>query len=333
MRFQKKTLLMNKPERILIIRLKSIGDVLHTLPAVHAVRKNYPDAHISYLVCKSNALLLEGFSSIDDVLTLDRAAMKKNPLKALPILTTLFQRIRRAGYDLVIDMQGYGETAWLTRLSGAADRWGSVYKEGRRSAYTKGITRIDQIHVIDWNLQLLEACGLNIENPDNTFDLPETYLEKARERFIHYGLDPEKPTLMIQPFTSTDQKNWTFESYLAVAEHFRKKGIQVFFCGGPADREGLAPAEQAGFPIAAGEPLLVVGGMIKLSKLVLGGDTGILHIATALQRHVVMLMRGQTGPGSSIPYAHRDWVIDTTGYENIKHIPTERVITACAEAI
>lgn len=320
---------MKTPERILIIRLKSIGDILHTLPAVHAVRKNYPDAHISYLVRTSNALLLEGFSAVDEIITFDRADAKK-PLKTITSMTALIRRLRADEYDLIIDLQGYGETAWLSRLLGAPERWGSVYKENRRSAYTKGISRINKMHVIDWNLLLLKECGLDTEDPNNTFDLPENYLVKAREQFTANGLDPNRPTLMLQPFTSNPGKNWPLESYLAVAEHFKNQGIQVFFCGGPADREALSAA--AGYPVIAGAPFLVVAGMIKLSKLVIGGDTGILHLAAALQVPVRMILRRNASkPGCSIPYGHLDWVIDPTDYGKIEDIPAERVIRECRE--
>lgn len=321
------------PERILIIRLKSIGDILHTLPAVNAVRKNHPKAHISYLVCKSHAQLIEGFDAVDEIVSVDRKALKSTRT-AIHSFTSILWKIRFGGYTHVIDLQGYGETAWLSRLTRAPIRWGSVYREGRRSAYTRGITRRDDLHVIDWNLRLLKECGLDIGPPDNTFNLPNHYRERARAVFREHALDPQKPTLLIQPFTSREEKNWPFVKYLAVAEFFQTRGIQILFCGGQGDNPRLELARANGFPAITGEPLLVTAGLIELSRFVLGGDTGVLHLAVALNTRVLMLFnRDSSQPGCSIPYAHPDWVIDPTNYPDLSQIPTERVIDECQKTL
>lgn len=106
----------------------------------------------------------------------------------------------------------------------------------------------------------------------------------------------------------------------------------MFFCGGPTDLEALVPAKEAGFNVIAGKPLLVTAGLASLSTVVLGGDTGILHIATALQARVIMLFRSHaSNPGAPIPYGRPDWVIDPSGCENLKAIPPDRVIKECSK--
>lgn len=322
-----------KPERILIIRLKSIGDVLQTLPAVNAVRTSRPDAHISYLVCRSNAELLSGFTAVNEVITIDRAALKTGS-RAIPGLVSIIHRVCSRRFTHVIDLQGYGETAWLTWMSGAKQRWGSVYRCARRMAYTQGIRRRDDMHAIDWNLCLLRECGMPVGAPDNTFTLPAIYREKAELLFRQQRLDLGKPTLLIQPFTSRAEKNWPLEKYLAVADSFRRQGVQILFCGGPGDVVRLDPARMRGYPVIAGEPLLVTAGLISLSRLVLGGDTGILHLAIALGVRVLMLFnRRASEPGCSIPYGHPDWVVDPTGFGNLTAISVDRVLGACREAL
>ena len=115
-------------ENILLIRFKSIGDVILTLPAVHAVRENRPSAKITFLTSKENAVLLRGFREVDEVIALDRAALRSgNPLKILPEFFGLLRRLRAGKFSLAIDFQSYGETAWLARITGASQRWGSVY--------------------------------------------------------------------------------------------------------------------------------------------------------------------------------------------------------------
>jgi glycosyltransferase involved in cell wall biosynthesis len=155
---------------ILLIRLKSIGDVIFTLPAVNVVRDNYPTAKITFLTSLENASLLAGFREVNEVIPLDRAAFRSgNPLKVVPQFWGLLRRLRAGKFDLVVDLQGYGETAWLTRLTGAAQRWGSVYGQGREWAYTLGVTRDNPLHHVERGLAILRAGGLPVANLRNTF--------------------------------------------------------------------------------------------------------------------------------------------------------------------
>lgn len=323
---------MKTTERILLIRFKSIGDVLLTLPAVAAVRENFPAAKISFLVSKELAPIVEGFADVDDIIPVDRAAFRsKNPLTVCATGIRLFRELRRRKFSLAVDFQGYGETAWLARLSGARERWGSVYGRGRRWAYTRGVERDDALHVADWYLSLLRQCGLKIGAIRNEFVLPPPALDAARRFFAVQNLDAAKPALFIQPFTSTPRKNWPLENFLALAAHWRARGVQIIFGGGPSDRAALEPARAAGFPISAGVPLMVSAGLAKLSTVIIGGDTGLLHLAVAMDRRVIMLRPPNT-PENSVPFRHPDWAIIPRGANSIADITTDTVIAACARA-
>lgn len=153
---------MNTGENILVIRLKSIGDVLFTLPAVHALREYFPDANITFLTSKENVPLLRGFREVDGVITLDRAALR-NSFRAAPEIFRLLLRLRAGKFSLIVDFQGYGETAWLSWWSGALRRWGSLEGGRRRWAYTLGANRDYRIHPVEQNLSLLRQCGLPLK--------------------------------------------------------------------------------------------------------------------------------------------------------------------------
>src|SRR5665213_548154 len=318
---------------ILLIRLKSIGDVVLTLPAVNAVRDNFPAAKITFLTSKENAALLAGFREVNEILPLDRAALRSgNPLKVVPSLFALLRRLRAGKFDLVVDFQGFGETAWLSRLTHAPQRWGSVYGKGRKWAYTLGVTRDNALHHVDRSLAILRAGGLTIANLRNTFDLPAQSQAAARDFFRANQLDLARPTLFLQPFTSSPQKNWPLENYLAVAHHWRAQGWQIIFGGGPGDRAGLQPALAGKFIVSAGVSLLVTGGLMQCSTLVLGGDTGALHLAVALGKRAVMLM-DSTGPGRAIPFQHLDWALAPRLGENVPSITVQDVLTTCERAL
>ncbi len=320
------------PERILIIRLKSIGDVILTLPAVHVVRENFPSARITFLTSKENAVLLQGFKDVDEILPLDRAALRTaNPLKIVSEVVKLFRRLRTGKFSLVVDFQGYGETAWLTRLTGAPQRWGSLYDAGRKWAYTRGIPRDNNIQVADFYCSLLEQCGLKLGPLQNNFILPPEPLDRARDYFSQNHLDPRKPTLFIQALTSSPYKNWPLERFLALATHFRVQGIQILFGGGPKDAVSLQPARDAGFVVATDVPLLVAAGLVQLSTVTIGGATGLLHIAVAMKKRVIMIV-GKHKLETGLPFQHPDWVVRPDDSNDLATLPLETILAACTRA-
>jgi ADP-heptose:LPS heptosyltransferase len=157
-------------------------------------------------------------------------------------------------------------------------------------------------------------------------------LAAARGFFEAQALDPVKPTLVIQPFTSSPQKDWPFENYLAVARRWQATGVQVIFVGGPADRPRLEPARQEKFCVATGLPLLVSAGLVHLATLALGGDTGLGHLAVALERRVVMLMRDNR-PGSCVPFQHPAWAVAPAHPGRIQEIAVETVMAEMAKTL
>ena len=323
---------MEAKPNILLIRLKSIGDILFTLPAVHTVRENFPDARLHFLVSKEHAPLLRGFVEVDETLPLDRAVYRSGNLRAAVASTfELLRVLRRKKFPLAIDFQGYGETEFLSWWSGAPARWGCVYNRTRGWTYTRGVWRNDNIHIADWNLSLLQQCGLRTGRIRNEFDLPEDELAEARRFFAAHGFDAARPTLFLQPFTSSPHKNWPLENFLALARHWQARGWQVLFGGGPAERAALEPARAEGFPVAAGTPLLVSAGLVKLSTLAVGGVTGLIHLAVAMQKRVLMLI-GHPAREPGFPYQHRDWAVTPPGGGSVSEIRTDAVIEACARA-
>ena len=320
-------------ENILLIRLKAIGDVVLTLPAVHAVRQNFPAAKITFLTSKENVPLLQGFREVNDVIALDRAALRRgNPLKMLAEIFQLLWRLRAGKFDLVVDLHGYGETAWLTRITGAGERWGEIKHASRSWAYTRSVEQKSTVHAAKHHLEMLDACGLKIGSVRNEFSLPVAAANDARAWFISNRLDLAKPTLYLQPFTSEMRKNWPFEQHLALANYWQTRGVQIIVGGGPADKPLLEQARNLGFAVSAGLPKLTDAGLMQLSTLIVGGDTGFLHLAVALGRQVIMLMNSQA-PGNAVPFQHPDWVIVPHPGEPLASVTLETVIEATRTAL
>ena len=325
--------MMGPAPNILLMRLKSMGDVVFTLPAVHLLRESFPRARITFLVSAENAPLLEGFRDVDETFALNRARFRSgNPLHILTETFTLFRRLRGGRFSLVVDFQGYGETAWLAKLSGAPQRWASVHTTPRHWAYTHSFPYNYHTHPVEWYLSLLHQCGVRPGTVRNEFVLPAKALNEAQSFFAAHELALDRPTLLIQPFTSTAVKNWPLDRYRAVARHWCVQGRQVLFSGGPSDRSALEPLRLAGFPVSAGVPLLVSAGLAKLCALTLAADTGMLHLAAAMGKRVVAIIQS-TAPGNKYPFQHPDWAVTPSQGVDVATIDTEVVMAACERAL
>src|SRR6185312_15445186 len=320
---------MQAADRILVTRFKSMGDILFTLPAIHALRENFPRHQITFLTSREYMPLFAGFRDVDEVVSLDRSVLRSgNLLHWAQEMCSLMVLLHRKKFSLVVDFQGYGETALITRLTQAPQRWGTVYKSLRSYAYTKGIRRNPKIHPAESNLLLLKQCGLVVESARNEFAVPESALAEARQLFAKFELNAYRPSLFIQPFTSSAQKDWSLENFLTLANHWRNAGVQVLFGGGPADLPRLEPAVRAGFPVSAGAPLLVSAGLAKLCTVLVGGDTGLLHIAVAMNKRVVMIQGPHRHPERFYPFRRPDWKLMPAAKAPISTVSVREVINA-----
>ncbi len=301
---------MDTTKRVLIIRTKSIGDIVFTIPAVNVIRAGFPDADITFLTSCEFEPLVDAFEGIDRVLGMDRHSLRSvHFARGIAATWQLLREVRSGGFDLVVDFQNYGETAALAWLSRASRRVGFASRRLRSRAFTSPARRWGTAHPIDENVRLLREARLpHVEDPPNFYAVPEPHMEKARAFLRAHDVDPSGQILFVQPLTSQTWKNWPLERYLPVVRHFRAEGVSVLVGGGPADTERLGLLRDEGFPVTTEESLMTDAGLMQLSTIVLGGDTGLIHLAVAMRRRVVALMWSKA-PDQPIPYLRPEWVI------------------------
>ncbi|MFO0840534.1 MAG: lipopolysaccharide heptosyltransferase II [Phycisphaerae bacterium] len=293
------------PQRILLIKPSSLGDVVHGLPVLAALRAAHPRAHIAWLIGRAFAPLLRGHPLIDELIEFDRrkfGRMLRNPLFALEFVR-FARALRRRRFDLVIDLQGLFRSGLLAWLSGAPRRVG--FAAAREFAWAFYSERVecpaDARHAVDRNVHLARTLGLAIDRPKFPLALTDG------ERQCTAALADTGPFVAVLPGARWTTKRWPASSFAALIDRIHAEdGRRCVMIGGPDDRE-LADEITRG---CANPPLNLVGAttlrqaavLIERSLGVICVDSGPMHIAAALNKPIVALF-GPTDPARTGPYS------------------------------
>ncbi len=297
--------------KALVVRLSAIGDVVHTLPAVAALR--HAGFQVGWAVEPLSRVLLEGNPAVDriEAVPSSRRFRFEAARKALGAL-------RRSRYDVALDFQGLWKSAAWARLSGAPQVLGYSRPWRREPASAFLVSKrvrlpIEAVHVIDKNLALLRGLGIDAVGT-REFPLPNTANQAARvERAL--AADGLTDFVVLNPGGGWASKLWPAERFGELASKLHDRGLQSIVTWGPgeerlADRVVVASegAAMRSFPTT----LLEYVEIARRAKLVVAADTGTLHLACAVGTPVVGLF-GPTDPLRNGPFAAADLTV--------RHVP------------
>ena len=310
-------------DRLLIVRLGSMGDIIHTLPAATALRQAFPQASLGWVVEERWSELLCSLSEAQsgprstkrplvDRLHLVNTKTWRTALSSIQTwreIGAALRDLRGANYEVAVDFQGAARSALIARWSGAATVFGSAQpRESIASMfYTRQLTPRGQ-HVVEQSLSLAEAVA-NQEFRAPKIEFPhdpsaERYCEKLLRE---YGL---QDFVVMNPGAGWGAKQWPAERYGNVARRLAEWGLGSLVNFGPG--EGiLARAVEATSDGAAESISCSLSQLIALTRrasLFLGGDTGPMHLAAALDVPVVALF-GPTNPARNGPFATQSIVL------------------------
>ena len=300
-----------------------MGDVIHTLPAAHALREAFPQAMIGWLIEERWAELLcapgtrlRGERSaqrplIDWVHTVDLKGWRNSlfTLSTVPQVARVWNDVRSAQYEVAVDLQGAIRSAVLARWSGAPVVWGA--SEPRESPASLWYTRratVRGAHVIEQNLSLAEAVAgprLGAEKVEFPCDLRAEQVIDQKLRKL--GL---ARFVLISPGAGWGAKCWPAERYGRAARALDEWGVKSIVNYGPGE-EGLAREVEDKSEGAAQRMSCSIGELTALTRRArafIGGDTGPMHLAAALQVPVVAIF-GPTDPARNGPYGTRSVVL------------------------
>lgn len=271
---------LNDP-RILIVRLSAIGDALHGLPVLNALRDAMPQAHLAWVVEGRVANLLRGHRALDELITLPRRWL--NSPRAI---LDLRRRLRAQNFDVTIDVQGLTKSAIAAWLSGAKRRIGFDGKDGREISrwLNNELVTPTRTHVVDRNLELLAPLG--IKNPQVRFDLDDTPADAQSVGQILRNCSLER-FAVINPGAGWPSKLWPPQRYAAVARYLGEQhDLRTLVVWGNDAEHRLAEQVVAGSGghslIAPPTSLSEVAAIARRAVLFVGSDTGPLHLAGAV---------------------------------------------------
>jgi lipopolysaccharide heptosyltransferase I len=300
--------------RILIVRLSSIGDVVHALPAFHHLRETLPDAFIGWAVEQAAAPLLRSVEGIDRVHEIPVQTWRKRPLapRTWRAIWAARRDLREGAYDVAADLQGLWKSALVARASGGRTiglATSDLREPGARWFYDTqaGAGESDE-HVTRRALRLATAiCGSDAGGPTwPAIRSPEA--TDAIEQLTATALPP----ILLHTAANWDSKRYPDERWVEAGRALHARtGRPVFWVWGPGERERVAAlAQQAG---PGNEPtaptdLAALAELCRRSALLVGGDSAPLHIAVACGTPVVGLF-GPTDPGRLGPVSASDRVV------------------------
>jgi heptosyltransferase I len=311
-------------QRLLIVRLGSMGDIIHTLPAVTALRKTFPQATIGWIVEERWAELLctlptprSGARSpqrplVDRVHTVNTLKWRAAPFanQTWEQMAAGLSELRAVHYDVAADFQGAARSALLARWSGAPVIYG--VKQPRENVASMFYTRqvmARGTHIVEQNFSLAEAvAGTPLSLPEPEFPHDSVAEQEADKRLHDHDI---QRFAIMNPGAGWGAKQWPAERYGYVAKRlFEEEGLKSLINFGPGEQELSHAVEAASGGAAEGMAgsLTQLIALTRRASLFIGGDTGPMHLAAALAVPVVAVF-GPTNPARNGPFGTRSVVL------------------------
>jgi heptosyltransferase I len=289
-RFIDKTNRPGRPPRILIVRLSAIGDVIHGLPVLCALRDALPTAFLGWVVEGRSGDLLEGHPALDELIRVPRRWLT-SPREVLH----LRRRLRALRFDAAIDLQCLTKSGVAAMLCGARRRIGKAPPHARELSrwFHNELVNVGGTHVIDHYLELLRPLG--IESPEVRFDLPEKAGDaRTAEQMLRDNQLNARSFVVLNPGAGWPSKIWPAERYGELARRLMKTHAlpSLAVWGGDAERplaEGIVAASGGAARLAPPTTLAELAAVCRRASLCVASDTGPMHLAVAVGTPTISL--------------------------------------------
>ena len=323
--------------KILLVRLRLIGDVVFTTPAIRAIRRHYPDARITYIVEEEAEPVVRRNVHLDEVIV----ATSPHAPGRLRADLALIRRLRRDRYDLAIDFHGGPRGSLLTWASGARTRIGyDVY--GRSWMYTIRVPRSRVLrprHSVVSQWDVLQPLGIAPPNPEiDSTEMPEDPLAAGtvEQRLSKAGITDDNPIIVLHVSAGNPFRRWPAAAFVDLVCRLIRNDPRrrIFLTSGPSDERAATSIardararlreDQRAAIVECGEfDLSELRALIGRAALYIGGDSGPLHVAGTTAVPVVGLF-GPTLPVRSLPYRSVSFVSAAAEVEGLECRPCDQ---------
>lgn len=294
---------MNSPQSICILRLSAIGDVCHTLAVVQAIQRQYPQAEITWIIGKTESMLMQGIPNVTLV-----PYDKKTGWKGI---LALWKQLRDKRFDYLLNMQTALRASILSLGIRAKQKVGfnrDRAREGQWLFTNKKVEQTASPHVLDGQMMFAKAIGVQDLRP--TWNLPVSEEDLA---YASQFIDKQRKNLVIAPCSSKKEKDWSPENYGQIAQFALAQNINVIIAGSPSayEMEVTAKIQQLApncLNLAGKTNLKQLVALIRQADLVLSSDSGPAHIATTQNTRVISLYAIHN-PRRTGPYLDLDKVV------------------------
>jgi heptosyltransferase-1 len=301
----------HKIERILLIKLTSLGDVVHALPVAAALKRTFPLIRLYWVVEDRCAPLLENHPLLDSVIVYPRQEIqtlmsKRKWGQVLKRLKNLRRTLKNLNIDLSIDLQGLAKSGLMALMAGAPHRFGCSGLKEMSYLISRRIPEEKGLHVVDSNLKTAEFLGAKTEAPEFIIEIKEEEKTRAKEFLKKSGVVERDWIIGLQMGTVPPQKCWPPAKYRSFIEQVSKlPNTRLILFGDKTDQETLLPhlfkIPPKVINTAGNLSLRQLMALIAQCHVFVGGDSGPLHLAAGLGLPVIALFGG-TDPGWSRPY-------------------------------
>ena len=301
---------------ILIVKLSAIGDVIHTMPALNAIRSHFPDAHITWLVEEDAASLVEGHEALNRVLVSKRKRWMRGLRSSSFFSTTseiyrFIKALRDTDYDMILDFQALLKSGVLIALARGKRKIGFgkglEHMEHSYIFLSERIPAVDmEIHALSRGMMFIDALGIPSNMVEYKLPVSRHDYEKVDGLMRTYGLLGAKPLIAINPVAKWETKLWANKKFSQLADILIDRyDAKIVFTGGPDDRptikDIMAVMKGHAVNLAGHTTLKMLAALYEKMVFVVSTDTGPMHMAAAVGTPVVALF-GPTAPWRTGPF-------------------------------
>ncbi|HEX8143408.1 MAG TPA: glycosyltransferase family 9 protein [Pyrinomonadaceae bacterium] len=291
--------------RVLVVRLRSIGDTVLATPALHALRRFLPGVRLDVLLEDWVAPVLDGFSDVDNIIRIERGASTLARARAA-------RELRSTRYDVAFNLHGGTTATLLTRSSGARHRVGYADYQYSRLHNHNAPSPIElwgrtRLHSVEQQLALVGWAGVPVsDRPPTHLAVTERAAASVQAKLLAEGLDERAPLALIHPAAAFATKQWESANFARVVEYLSERRINCVAIAAPGEAQLVAElSRQSSARLHAFTDLSLpeVTALAARSSLFVGNDSGIAHIAAAVRTPSVVIF------GSSNITHWRPWAI------------------------